>query len=149
METRTECLNTPVMIPDDSSTGITPLISFPHVGTILDINVDIDITHGYVFDLDVELQAQTLPSSPVLLFDSECLGSSYDDSQVTMDDEGTVLSCSLTPPAISGNLIPAEPLATFDGQPSNQVWTLVVRDPLAGDAGTLNSWCVTIEYEVP
>ena len=121
-------------------------------GERLDVDVELDVTHPYVWDLVVDIWPASLPASPVTLMDRNCFGSAYENVDVTFSDEAALAvepSCSTTPPALSSEVQPEGSLVTFDGQAAGQVWSLRIVDSLSSDAGTLNSWCVTIEYELP
>ena len=111
-------------------------------GTITDVNVDVEISHIWTEDLDVQLSKGI---TSAWLFRDQC--SADDDVNATFDDSGSPLICGGVP-SISGTVIPEEPLAAFNGGDAAGIWTLSVTDDAAIISGTLNSWCVTIEYEV-
>jgi MYXO-CTERM domain-containing protein len=66
-----------------------------------------------------------------------------DDMNVTFDDddgvEGTSI-CNAQIPAMSGAVIPFNPLSVFDGKARNGNWTLTVKDHAAGQEGVLTGW---------
>jgi hypothetical protein len=59
---------------------------------------------------------------------------------VTIDDSGSAVICGTGNPSLSGVVVPAQALSTFNGQNSAGTWTLTVADNYSGDGGTLNSW---------
>jgi hypothetical protein len=86
--------------------------------------VTVDITHGYVGDLRVDLIS---PSAvPVALHNRS--GGSTNDIRGTYGDD----------------LIPFDPLSRLRGEPTDGTWTLDVNDGSPGDTGTLNSWSVML-----
>ncbi|RTY70571.1 reprolysin-like metallopeptidase [Flavobacterium sp. LB2P53] len=106
---------------------------------ISDINVSMKITHGYIGDIVAVL---TSPSGTnVSLIASKC--DSNPDLDATFDDQGlAVINCSLTSPAISGVLKPAQPLSAFNGESAMGEWTLSITDTGLGDDGILTSWAI-------
>jgi subtilisin-like proprotein convertase family protein len=106
---------------------------------ISDINVSMKITHGYIGDIVAVL---TSPSGTnVSLIASKC--DSNPDLDATFDDQGlAVINCSLTSPAISGVLKPAQPLSAFNGESAVGEWTLSITDTGLGDDGILTSWAI-------
>jgi subtilisin-like proprotein convertase family protein len=128
--------NVPVTIPAVVSTVTSTLTVAAFDGvTINDINVQLNISHTYVSDLNVRL---TSPSgTQVLLFSNQC--GVNDNINAVFDDAGVPLMCGVNP-AISGTIIPAQALSAFNGQVSQGVWTLTVTDTFNQDGGTINSW---------
>jgi subtilisin-like proprotein convertase family protein len=121
---------------------------------IADLNVFIDMPHAYPGDVSVILTSPAgtsvtivdQPGKPVSTW-----GCSNDNFLVTLDDEGlsNVENACSSPPAISGVLIPNNPLSVFDGESSQGTWTLQVNDSYTqSDTGTLNSWSLIIDAEV-
>jgi subtilisin-like proprotein convertase family protein len=132
--------NVPIAIPFQVSTVTSSLI----IGavdsvTINDLNVQLNISHTYLSDLNVRL---TSPSGiEVQLFVNQC--GSANNIIATFDDAGVPIVCGSNP-AISGTVIPSQPLSAFNGQLSQGVWTLTVRDNFNQDGGTINSWGIEI-----
>jgi len=152
------CTSPALAIPD--GTGV-PLIDSQILavsGTIVDVDVTLDITHLFVGDLQTTLKhgasAMTIPllDRPGLPAINPEFGCPNDDVDATLDDEASGAAedaCSASPPAIAGNLTPIVPLSGFDGLDSATTWTLTVADVVSSDAGTLNTWCVDITYAAP
>ena len=127
-----------VPIPDLGN--VIDTITVTQTGTITDVNVLVQVSHGYTEDLDVRVQH--LATGQWLVRD-EC-GTSNDVDAV-FDDEGSLLSCS-NDPAIGGDVIPEEPLDAYDGLEALGDWNLQIYDDTNGTAGTLEHWCVTIAF---
>ncbi|WP_432672260.1 reprolysin-like metallopeptidase [Flavobacterium sp. SM2513] len=131
--------NIPVTIPVLAGTVTSTLsIDELHSVTINDLNVQLNISHTYVSDLNVKLTSPN--GTEVLLFSNKC-GSS-DNVVATFDDAGTPLICGINP-AISGAFIPSQPLSSLNGQVSQGVWTLTVTDAVNEDGGTINNWGIS------
>ena len=112
----------------DSSLPVTSQLSVSDVRTITDVNVQLNITHGYIGDLIVSLIS---PSGTVVILHNRS-GSSSNNITATYDLAAT----------------PYDSLTLFNNEPSQGIWTLSVQDTEAGDSGTLTSWSLTIEgYE--
>ena len=129
-------VNVPVTIPATIST-VTSTITIDALNsvTINDVNVQLNISHSYVSDLNVKLTSPN--GTQVQLFSNQC--TTNDNVNATFDDSGVALVCG-TNPAISGILIPSQALSAFNGQVSQGVWTLTVADTFNQDGGTINSW---------
>lgn len=107
-------------IPDGSATGLTTTLA---IGTAIEIDrveVTVDISHSWIGDLQVVLTSPDGTHSTLLnrpgLNDNAVDGSNQDNIAFTF---GTVHDW---------------------GESGLGTWTLTVRDLVAGDTGTLNSW---------
>ena len=134
----TFCESPNVSIPENDASGVSSNLSIPASGSIIDINVDIDINHTYVGDLIIELSHN---GTTVVLLDRN--GCSSNDIDGTFDDEGSIPNTTCTTP-LSGLIIPDESLTAFDGLDQTGIWTLSVSDNADVDVGTLNEWCLEI-----
>jgi subtilisin-like proprotein convertase family protein len=90
--------------------------------TIIDINVDMNITHTWIGDLTITLES---PNATIVTLHNASGGSADNiignyEATLTVDGPGA--------------------LADFIGGPGNGTWTLTVDDGAFGDTGTLNSW---------
>lgn len=107
---------------------------------IEDLHVSVDISHGFVADLLVDVVS---PSGTALRL-HDGLGGDLDDLRVIFSDEGVengVLAydygCYMQPSNGS--------LSIFSGQGSEGIWTLNITDGFPANAdGVLNSWCAEI-----
>ena len=108
--------------------------------TIVDANLSLTIEHSWIADVVVKLISPA--GTSVLLFGGAC--GDQDGAAATFDDSGSILSCSSSAPAISGTVIPAEPLSAFNGQTSAGIWKLEISDTEGGDGGVINSWSLEL-----
>lgn len=146
-------LNTPsAAIPDNTPSGVTSTINVTDNSIISDANVNIDITHTWVGDLEVILQSPN--GTMVTLVDRPGytgigFGCSENDISATLDDEASTAiedECAVAVPAINGSFIPNNPLSAFDGENALGIWTITVIDNAGGDTGTLIDWGLDLEY---
>ncbi len=122
-------------IPDVSSVT-SSLTAVGLAGRILDLDVNLDITHTFDGDLDAALIS---PSGKRVQLFSRVGGSGDNFLGTTFDDEAaTSVNAAAAP--FTGRFRPAQPLSAFDGDDPNGVWQLQVTDHAGGDVGTLNSW---------
>src|SRR5262245_20116176 len=122
----------------------------PQQDRIVDVNVKLRVLHPYIGDLEVLL---THPDGTVLSalyrpgitrIDGNCPN---DDLDITLDDDDGVDSseaCAATIPAMQGPVLPFNPLGVFDGKARNGIWTLTLRDYLAGNEGVLLGWTLEL-----
>lgn len=105
--------------------------------TIGDLNVELNITHSYIEEVNVKLQGPASIGSPIItLFNGVCEGN--DNINCIVDDSGSPLSCG-TNPAISGNVQPQETLTGLNGLIADGTWNLIVTDNETGDGGSINA----------
>ncbi|RXR33523.1 T9SS type A sorting domain-containing protein [Flavobacterium piscinae] len=117
--------------------------------TIADVNVSMNISHTWVQDMTIYLIGPEEIGSPTItLFEEACGG--QDDIDVTVDDSGTSIVCASNP-AISGTVLPFQPLNAFNGVLADGEWTLFVIDKYNNDGGTINSvslsFCNSVSIE--
>ena len=148
--------NTPIVIPDNNSTGITSTINVSTPGTyICDVNVTVNITHTFPGDLDFTLTSPTgtvvtLSTDNAGTNDNAFAGTTFSDladpnSQIPYTgNPNQVNDHSYVSGVVATPLTPEEPLATLKGLNPNGTWTLKVIDDAAADTGTLNSWSLQI-----
>ncbi|MCO4769161.1 MAG: proprotein convertase P-domain-containing protein [Deltaproteobacteria bacterium] len=111
----------------------------PDSGIISDLNLQVDITHTWVGDLDITLTSPA--GTSVQVFDNLQLGNADDFTNTVWDDEGANLAMTnvaLAP--FTGSWVPFEPLSAFDGEELQGTWLLTIADVANGDGGTLNSF---------
>jgi len=123
------------------------VVSVGGSGTIIDLDVGIEITHTYVGDLEVVLthvDTGTIvtiidnPGRPATTFG--CSGNNID---ATLDDEASLPvenQCLAATPTVSGSVRPNNPLSAFDGEDLGGTWRLTVYDEATLDHGFLESW---------
>ena len=130
----------PVEIPGDAEATVSSSLSVTDDYIVQDAQVTLDISHTWITDITVRLISPS--GTEVVLFSETC--GDWDDANATFDDSGTALSCSDTPPAISGIVLPETALAQLNGQPANGIWILEVFDTEPWDGGSINSWSLEL-----
>ena len=111
---------------------------------ITDVNLNIDITHAYIGDLNIILEHPD-GTQAVLLDSDYCEDQS--DLDITFDDEGSELVCA---EPTQGIFQPTgTPLSSFIGKSSLGIWQIGIRDYYNEDAGILNDWSLEICAELP
>ncbi len=141
----TYCATPGLDISDDTPSGISSSIDLPISSTLIDLNVEVDISHDYIADLVIKLEHEgttirllSRPNHPI----GDCF---RENLQATFDDEASLAAqsmCNDTGSAISGFVIPFNSLSIFDNINPEGIWTLTVADISNGDEGVLNSWCI-------
>lgn len=137
----TYCDSPNVSIPDNDASGISSTINIAPSSTIIDINVDVDITHTYIGDLEIQISHNG--TTITILNQSGCFNENID---AVFDDEAIINAsdkCN-NAPAISGLVIPAQALTAFDGMDQTGSWIITVSDNADLDEGTINEWCLEI-----
>ena len=136
--------DTPLRIPPTGTEGTTnSYLDVSGAGTIMDLNVFVDLDHTYMWDLEISLIHGT---TSVILFGNH--GSGGDDlTDVTFDDEASTPISSGTPPYGPGSFRPDEALSAFDGMDVNGQWNLRIVDSLSFDDGMLYAWRIEGEKE--
>jgi hypothetical protein len=127
-------ISQPLAIPDGTSFTENQILIDPLDTTgILDLDIDIDVTHADASDLEVDLVSPQ--GTSIRLHDhgagTDLLGR-FDDA--TGSNDGF------------GGLIPSGPgtLADFDGEAVGGAWTLTVADTISGIEGSLNGWALQV-----
>ena len=131
----------PKAIPDAGTT--TSNLVIPDVGTIVDLNVKLDISHPSDGNLDIYLIAPD--GTRVELF-TDVGGISSDFSDTILDNEAAQLISDGSAP-FTGSYRPEGNLADLYAKDINGTWTLEVTDDWAGNTGTLNSWSLIVKLE--
>jgi subtilisin-like proprotein convertase family protein/uncharacterized protein YceK len=122
-----DCSQPALAIPDNNPAGVsdTMTLALPQA-TVANVEVYVDITHTWQGDLLLNLTSPE--GTTVVLHDRT--GSSDDNIYGWYPEE----------------LTPAGDLGLFAGEILSGDWTLFVSDNAGADTGTLNEWCLTIEY---
>lgn len=103
------------------------------------IKINVDVTHSYVGDLVMQLQA---PSGTFAnIWARTCNDNQYGNIDVTFEDGNPPIACGSP---TTGTFAPANPLSIFDGEDINGTWNLAFVDFYTGDTGTVNSWSLEI-----
>ncbi|NUM44660.1 MAG: S8 family serine peptidase [Anaerolineales bacterium] len=152
--TATYCSTPNLPIPDNNPAGATDSLTIPDLGTILDLDFSVTGIHTWVGDMSVSLTNDGTATTVVAIdrpgYTGTGFGCSANDFNVLLDDEGVSgpveTQCAGTPPALFGNPTPNNPLSAFDTQEMAGSWTLTATDSAGGDTGTVQQWCVDVEY---
>jgi subtilisin-like proprotein convertase family protein len=107
--------------------------------TISDLNVKMKGFHDDFGNMDVKIISPS--GTEVVLFEDRCPGTSQAFNLTLDSDSPNAFSCvGLN----QGNTVrPTAPLTTFNGQSTNGLWTLRIRDDEAGAGGTLEEFEIT------
>ena len=140
--TESSCTNypfaTPIIIPETVEYSTKTITVPANSDAVLDVNVDLNFTHRYVSDVQIELvnpQGKT-----VKLFENGC-GDTNGSLVLKYDDLGGAIICGKQ---TAQTVAPFEPLYQFNELNPSGTWTLRVRDAIAGDTGIINSAAITI-----
>jgi MYXO-CTERM domain-containing protein len=133
--------STVTAIPDNDPAGLTMTLVSVEVDPIIDINVELDITHTWDSDLEITLTSPA--GTSVILSDNN--GGSGDNYTDTVFDDEAVTPIGNGSAPFTGSFIPDNPLSTFDGELATGTWALLIVDSAGADTGTLDSWTLTIE----
>jgi Ca2+-binding RTX toxin-like protein/subtilisin-like proprotein convertase family protein len=138
-EFQTTTTNLPI---PDAGTFTSPINVSGTTGYIQDIDVQLDISHVAVRDLDIFLIAPN-GVRVELVTDAGNNGIGSNFSQTIFDDEATTAIVASSPP-FTGRFRPEGFLSAFDGYTANGTWQLEVTDDQIGFSGTLNSWSLSL-----
>ena len=136
----------PVHIPDGP--GGNPgrsYLTVPVAREILDVNITFSITHTWVGDLNIYLEAPGGVEHTVQLV-FRCGGSQNNGdnfTNTTLDDEAATYVCAANPP-YTGTFQPYDPLYALDGLSAQGQWEFRVTDNAAQDTGSIQAWQITI-----
>lgn len=142
------CAQPDTAIPDNNVNGVTDTIASALTGTVADLDVWVQIEHARVSDLQLQLTSPA--GTTVLLVDrpgDPGAGCNGDNVDAVLDDETSqpAETQCLNLPALSGYLVPNNPLSGFDGQTASGNWTLRVSDRRGGQTGTFQRWCLAFQ----
>ncbi|MCA0350836.1 MAG: S8 family serine peptidase [Chloroflexi bacterium] len=133
--TRVSYSGTSIGIPDDPFEYVTVPLSVSQSLTIADLNVLINIRHGYVADLDVALIAPD--GTAINLTNDNGFGGDH-FINTEFDDQATqfITAVQASDAPFTGRYRPEEPLSRFNGHNSQGIWTLQINDDTEDDSGT-------------
>ncbi len=134
--------STPTTITSGVTGIYTSTITIPGTVRISDVDVSLNINHASPPDLDVDLVAPG--GNQVVLFTD--LGVTTEPNiDITVDgDAAFPLGTSTILAGYHATSESTQYMEWFDGIEGGGTWTLNVRDDLAANGGTLNSWSITI-----
>jgi hypothetical protein len=147
--------------PDTTIPAFTPvsedLVVTGRPETISDLDVRLQVSYPVVGALVATLEHVDTGTSVKLVSrpgvdevnNPGDFGCQTSDIDATLDDEGVSAAenaCNLSPPALSGELTPFEPLAAFDGETLNGTWRLTVSESTyswtGGSPNVFNGFCI-------
>lgn len=139
--------NCPARIPDAPQGALVSTINVTAAscaaGSVPELAVSLNVTHGAVGDLTVTLAnpggatatlLSNLPGSA-----GACRGN---DINAVFRDDGVAASCQALIPSVSGGTVPATPLSALTADPPAGLWTLTITDTSNSGDGALNDWSV-------
>jgi subtilisin-like proprotein convertase family protein/Ca2+-binding RTX toxin-like protein len=127
----------------DPGTAVFQLPITNILGTVADVDITLDITHGFDGDLDVVLISPE--GTEVELF-SDQGGAGDDFTTTTLDDEAaTAITAGAAP--FTGRFSPEGSLSDFDGESVTGTWQLQITDDTGGLGGSLNAWSLTLTVD--
>lgn len=138
-----------IPIPDNSPAGVSQPLTVLSTGYIVNMSVNVDITHTRVGDLIIYLQS---PSGQVRTLVDRIgappgLGCTAGNMLISLNNSASVPveNAPCVSPLV-GSFIPEESLSVYYNQSIQGVWTLTVVDAAGGAVGLLNSW--SIDFDV-
>ncbi len=138
------CASVPQPIVFDENNPVSLNITIPDTFNITDLDVDIDITHTFQGDIDVNVTSPVV--GPIAVLTGECGGN--DDFMVVLDTDGADLVCASPTIGVGKDDDLGDAAAAFDGTAANGVWTVDFTDNFGGDGGFVNGVCL-ITVPVP
>ncbi|EDY87169.1 conserved domain protein [gamma proteobacterium HTCC5015] len=149
-------------INDFSETTISIPYNFADDGLVIDVDVEVDISHTYIGDLsafitspegtEISLFQRPRTTAP---FDQDVgpYGCSRDNLDVRFDDSaGSRMEnsgCTFSNPTYSGSYRPhngaPNNLSAYSGQDPIGTWQFRFMDPVSQDTGRMNEACIHIE----
>jgi subtilisin-like proprotein convertase family protein len=148
---------TPAPIADASVTAF--VIEVPpaaEIRTIVGVRARIGATHPWVGDLSLVLRHPSglevvlvdRPGMPSVGFPGPW-GCGGDGVDAWFDDASTIAAETRCPlgvvPVLGGELRPSGQLASLRGRAPQGAWTIIVRDEVAGDVGSLLAACIELD----
>ncbi len=125
--------------------GVSPPVLQPNVIR----SVCLDITHGWVDDLDIYLIA---PGGRVLELMTDCGANGKNFAQTCFTPNATrkIAEATAADAPFTGEWQPEGLWSDLWGSPANGIWRLILRDDQNGFVGTLQRWSITFEpsYQV-
>jgi len=135
-------LDPPISIPDNNPTGAEQVIVITDDEPIVDLDVQVFITHTFTGDLELSLIG---PDGTEVMLSENHGGSGNNFSGTIFDDEADTAITSGSPP-FSGSFRPDELLSVFDDTTATGEWKLHVVDQAGIDTGSIDSWSLLLTY---
>ena len=137
-------LDIPKHIPDNNESGATSIIHVSDNFIVTDVNVTVDISHSWIWDIQIYLEDPN--GTEVLIYDRSCGANNVGRININavFDDSAASTVCNNSNPAISGITKPDNQLSLFNGVSSLGDWKIKVADKSSGDTGTINNWSMQL-----
>jgi subtilisin-like proprotein convertase family protein len=120
---------------------VNKVLNIPDAGRLLDVNVNLSISHTYIRDINLYLVS---PSGREVILSTKN-GFSLDHYSNTFFDDEAITVINQDRPPYTDSFRPEQPLALFDDTVTNGNWTLKIRN--AGSTiGTLTKFCLIFTY---
>ncbi len=129
-------INLPIL--DNSTTTSVQNATVP--GSVVDVNVQVNLTHTY----DGDLRLKLAHGATTISLCTNRGGSGDNFTNTIFDDEAATSITSGSPP-YNGSFRPEQALSAFDGSSATGNWTLTVQDTAGADEGTLISWKLIVQ----
>jgi subtilisin-like proprotein convertase family protein len=137
-----ETLDPPLSIPDDDPAGAEMSIVVADDEPVVDVDVQVFITHTYTGDLELSLIG---PGGTEVLLSDRHGGSGNDFAGTIFDDDAETAIADGDPP-FEGRYRPDGSLAVFNDTLATGSWSLRVEDHAGVDTGTIDSWNLRLTY---
>ena len=136
-----------VPIYDAPTSAAISTLNFTGHGRVLDVNVLLDITHGWDADLVISLSHG---GRTVLLSKNQGGAGGANYTNTVFDDQATVaINAGFAYAPFSGRFRPQAALSAFNGMDPFGLWTLSVLDVEAADEGTINYFGIAAAVPEP
>ena len=142
------CTDCHVLVPGTGSGGTEGVtvsqlpVAAPGGSQIADLNLTVDISHAWLWDLHIYLQS---PSGTVVKVFQELCGSNADLEVIYDDEAAGGLICANRLGFNSFQPAPGS-LSSFDGVDATGTWSLVIIDDFGSDSGTLDNWALDFTF---
>jgi len=130
--------------PNTAGSPLTKTLSISEDNTIESLEVSVEITHGWINDLVIQLKSPE--GTTITLWDRNCGGE--DDMNVTFSSAATEIPNDCSSP-FTGTFKVADANTGLDellGESMLGDWELTITDFWDADAGTLESWSIDVCY---
>lgn len=137
-------------IPKEISSVGTPTVTSTLVvagetGSLIDVNVTLDVTHSYDADLDIFL---IHPDGTRIELTTDNGGNNDHYAGTTFDQQAEVdITAAVAP--FTGTFRPEGDLGALNDKSPNGDWKLEVGDDAGSDGGSLNAWSVELVSSTP
>jgi len=134
-------VDVPLLIPDNDIKGVVSIIDVEEDLMVRDISISVDIEHGYIWDLSLEIES---PEGTNIIFLNKACEGFGNNIQAVFNDAASLIDCNNAAPGIRGAVKPLELLSSFAGEKAKGEWKLKVVDSDPVDIGRLVNWSMTI-----